>query len=175
MNKIIKFAFLLVMLGIPVAIFVFLKLFGSNKFDVDIYYQQGVESAFENDCKFPQGQFYVNPALLHKPNESINVVGFAKDEPTIEFVNMAMRLRDLFDDNVAIELISGNAKGSKDYYLNKIVNFSIDQAMTCDFVLNDINSLVLVDKQRRIRGYYSSDLDDIDRLIVEIKILLENK
>lgn len=33
--------------------------------------------------------------------------------------------------------------------------------------------LVLVDGQRRIRGYYGSDRKEVDRLITEIKILLE--
>ena len=46
--------------------------------------------------------------------------------------------------------------------------------VSADFVHSD--RFVLVDSQRRIRGYYSgTDRSDVDRLIVEMKILLEEE
>jgi len=42
--------------------------------------------------------------------------------------------------------------------------------------LDTFDQLVLLDNKKRVRGYYSvNDFDDIDRLILEIKILLSQK
>ncbi len=48
------------------------------------------------------------------------------------------------------------------------------ETSSTDFIHTD--KVVLVDKQRRIRGYYSAtDREDIDRLITEIQVLLKEK
>ncbi len=176
MNKIIKALILVVLLGVPVAIFLFLRAFGTNRFDVDIFYKNGVDSTFVNNCTFPEGQFHVPVEFLFKPDQSINVIGFSKGEPSMAFVNMAKRINELFSSTeVKIELISETAVKTKDYHLFQVTTDNLKQVMNCNFVLADLGQLVLVDNEGRIRGYYKTDLDEIDRLVVEIKILLENK
>ncbi len=164
------------MLAVPVAIFMFLRFFGTNKFDVDIYYQNGVDSTVGANCNFPEGQFYVQEELLVNPSQSINVVGFSKAMPSLEFVNMAKRLNQLFaNKGVAVELISETALKPNNYELSQVTTPELAPVLNCSFVMSDINQVVLVDQERRIRGYYDLDLDEVDRLIVEINILLDNR
>jgi len=61
---------------------------------------------------------------------------------------------------------------------NTMVNMAKFQlALDVDTLrMNTIDQLVLVDNNQRIRGYYySNDFDAIDRLILEIKILLDQE
>jgi hypothetical protein len=54
----------------------------------------------------------------------------------------------------------------KSDYLNEI--------FTCDLLLQKPWTTVLLDDQRRIRGYYDpTSREEVDRLIVELKILLK--
>ena len=47
------------------------------------------------------------------------------------------------------------------------------QLLHCGFVADSDYQLVLVDQLSRIRGYYpAEDWEEVDRLILEIKILL---
>ena len=49
------------------------------------------------------------------------------------------------------------------------------QLKECVFLLNESYDMVLVDKYGFIRGQYlSSDRDELDRLIMEVAIILEN-
>ena len=50
----------------------------------------------------------------------------------------------------------------------------LDDWRKCIFLLNQPNQTVLMDKERRIRGFYDLRLrDEVDRLRVELKILLK--
>ncbi|MEQ8926671.1 MAG: hypothetical protein RLO81_12700, partial [Fulvivirga sp.] len=62
MNKSIKIAILLVILAIPASIFTFLKYFGSNQFQVEVFYTDGVKS--DSTCVNISGQYYVADSLL---------------------------------------------------------------------------------------------------------------
>jgi hypothetical protein len=60
--------------------------------------------------------------------------------------------------------------------LYKIANCSLVFGQDTAISAPLFNQLVLVDAQKRIRGYYiGSDLDDMDRLDIEIDILSREK
>ena len=53
-------------------------------------------------------------------------------------------------------------------------NTDVQVLRECVLLMPSETSLTLVDHRNRIRGYYDgSDLDEVDRLIVEIKVILK--
>ena len=173
MNKLIKFAFLVVTLLLPVMIFTFLKLFGNNKFDVEIMYLEGVPERYQNECSIGSGQYAVSDFVLDQ-GKGLKIVAFDNDAEALELKNISIRLSELFKETISFRVLSTVGKESVFY---KTISVSVEdyrKYVSCNFILEDLNKLVLLDSKNRIRGYYSRDLDEIDRLIVEMKILLEN-
>ncbi len=173
MNKLVKFVFLIITLLIPVLIFTFLKFFGSNKFDVEILYQDGVPEKFMKECNLKPGAYAVSEFVLDK-TQGLKIVAFDNEREELEFKNIAIRLSELFKETVNITLLSA-VNSESPYYTVQLVGVKdYEKYVRCNFILDDLNKLVLLDEKNRIRGYYDQDLDEIDRLIVEVKILLEN-
>ena len=69
------------------------------------------------------------------------------------------------DEELSTEIQTIYLSGERDYS---------DQFFTCDLLLQKPWTTVLLDDQRRIRGYYDPNArEEVDRLIVELKILLK--
>ena len=172
MGKILKLIFLVVILAIPAGIFTFLRYFGDNKFDVEIFFTQGIETPIGN-CETTNEQYSVPKELLSDSKVNI-VVAFNRGDLKI-LSNISARLKDTFGDKYDMIIFSQDSIHSDNTELLqvKIVD-DLTKVMNCGFITDDVKSLVLVDKQNRIRGYYSDELDEIDRLIVELKIIIEN-
>ena len=58
MNKSLKAVLLAIILGVPALIFIFLKIFGVNRYDLPVYYQHGVDTTF-TDCEFQNSQHVI--------------------------------------------------------------------------------------------------------------------
>ncbi len=172
MKQSVKFIILLVVLGIPALIFTFLKNFGDNRFEVEIMHQDGVSDS-NLDCNFMEGQFYVPDSIL-KTSPRNKVVTFVNKTGENDFRNISVRISELFGKNIEMMLFSTQQIDSNDNQFETRVVNNIDLIANCGFVSNELNQLILVDTENRIRGYYDRDIDEIDRLIVEIKILIEN-
>lgn len=173
MNKIIKFAFLVVTLLIPVVIFTFLKFFGNNKFDVEVMYQEGVPNEYREKCDINSVPYSVSEFVLDN-KKGLKIVAFDNGDDELEFKNVAIRLSELFKDDINIRLLTKQSKQSPYFKALTVSAENYEKYIACNFILGDLNKLVLLDENNRIRGYYDRDLDEIDRLIVEVKILLEN-
>jgi protein SCO1/2 len=174
MNKMIKIGFLVVTLCIPVAIFTFLKLFGNNKFEVEIFHQNGVPNEFQEECQIGSGQFYVTPTFIVEKGSNLKVVAFTRDSSDVEFNNIAKRLNEQFGDDIKINLVSTIYNDLKEYSQITLAENNFKYLIKCNFILQNEDKFVLIDGSNRIRGYYDRDLDEIDRLMVEIKIVIEN-
>ncbi|UII32051.1 hypothetical protein LVD17_27590 [Fulvivirga ulvae] len=174
MNKIIKIVFLIVMLAIPLAIFIFLRIFGENRFDIPVYYADGVDKAYTG-CTFTEGRFLV-PDSLTEGNTSLFM--FFKDDGTYnlrELDNQLSRLTELFvADTPKVTIFATDSLPGSELHITYLPKESMKMIMTCALVTDVYNQFILVDKEGQVRGYYDTDLDEIDRLVVEIKILLEN-
>ncbi|MBI1770756.1 MAG: hypothetical protein HY015_07250 [Bacteroidetes bacterium] len=157
MNKKITYLFLALLL--PVLVFVFLKYFGKNEFDIPVYYSAGVSAdTLQNECRFTvRGQYYVADSVLKKWNRKGSVIlfSFSRHQET-EWMN---------------ELI----KDGKLEFLQQVCwNCGEDKLKDCIFFLKEPYNAVLIDDQRRIRGYYKlGNREEMDRLEVELKILLK--
>jgi protein SCO1 len=218
MQTILRTLILVLTLAIPALIFVFLKSFGTNKFDLDVYFASGVESNMWN-CNFVQGKQHYIPSFEFKDQtgklitddvltDGITVVDFFFTScPSIcpVMTNELARVQEAFNGNSKVKIISFTVDPENDsvdklaeYADEKGADPSIWHFITgekkelyriarCGFILpvddgdggpeDFIHSpkFVLVDGQKRIRGYYEgTEREDVDRLITEIKILLSN-
>lgn len=149
-----KGLFLFVALLLPILVYLFLKFFGRNEFDIRTYYQEGVPA--------PAGCGpYQSPYLV--PDSTLSRLGWTGKGPAIIVLNNTPRpnlvkVQEEFNSGDYETLIAE----SPDYSLK-----------TCVLLAGDTASVVLVDAERKIRGYYHPEIrDDADRLSLELKILL---
>jgi hypothetical protein len=148
MKKIILF----VALPLPVLVFIFLKLFGKNEFEVPVYWSEGVNVA---GCISRSA-----PYIL--PDSALNAWGWKGDKATLIVLNEGggvkqnlARVGDLFDEG--------------DY-----ATIKVSHVPTCLLLAGDSSKVVVIDDQKRIRGYYTPTTQkETDRLAVELRILLK--
>jgi hypothetical protein len=148
--------FLAIAFILPIVIFVFLKMFGKNEFEIPIFHKDKIEAVAGCDNK------YVAPYIL--PDTIITSVGGNGSEAILILFSGIekegkMRLNEKYKPNQlqVVSLSEENAKGMK-----------------CAFLLADKFNSVLVDNKRQIRGYYQiTTRDEVDRLMVELSILFK--
>lgn len=158
-----KIIFLTLALLLPVVVFIFLKLFGKNQFDVPAMYQESSLDAPAR-CKYTYNTPYYLPdsvmmLLARNKADSLYVLYF-KPELNVPLNRIAVEFEG---DPVAVIAPSAFPEETNLLLLQD-----------CVLLMQPPLSVVLVDHRNRIRGYYDgSDRDDIDRLIVEMKIILK--
>lgn len=155
MSKKILYLFLALLL--PALIFVFLKYFGKNEFDIPVYYQEGVNES-SSDCHLTStGQYLVPDSLLTKWNwEHASIL--ASFAPEKENKELRQRLNEAGLEDVQMVLLKDDGSKIKE----------------CFLLMKEPWDAVLIDTERRIRGYYKlGNRDEMDRLDVELKILLK--
>lgn len=176
MKKYIKIALLLITLAIPVAIFMFLRTFGENKFNIPLFYENGVEQPIGN-CSAGEGQFLVADSIVNSGRPTLILFfkeGYGLDQMTVN--NHYQRLHDLYGDHMPEIIIYTTSinDGHPEYDVRRVSDEEFVTLMHCGLVTDKQNHYILVDAKGRIRGYYDTTLEEMDRLVVEIKILLEN-
>jgi len=217
--RILQGMVLLSILMIPVLVFVFLKTFGVNRYDIPILYQNGVEDPFQECDVVEEGQHFIPDFSLtssqNKERGSSQMEGkltivdfFFTSCPSIcPIMSTEMeRVDDAFRNENSVQIYSISidpeydtpevlaeyakshmATPEKWFFLtgdkSEIYNLA-----RCGFILPTLDGMgdpeefihsdkfVLVDDLGRIRGYYSgTNRDEVDRLILETKILLHGK
>ena len=172
MDRYLKIGFLVIVLAIPAAIFIFLRSFGDNRFDVDIFYKDGLKGV-PFACVESNDQYKINDSIL--PLDGSNkIVAFKHQPNNAELNNIALRLNETFNGNARVFCFVQDSIDNQGLNYELIYTDDLTKTSECGFITGNLQKLVLVDKMNRIRGYYSRDLDEIDRLIVELKILFEN-
>jgi hypothetical protein len=153
-----KTIFLTLALILPILVFLFLKFFGQNKFEIPVYYQDAIEKPTNCSIDF-RAPYSVSDSLLSALGVDSHRACF------ILFKNMTgendIRLREEVQQN-KLQVV----------YLSEVLRKEEESQMRCAFLLPDKFNSVLIDEKRRIRGYYAVDSrDETDRLLVELKIL----
>lgn len=150
-------------LGGPVLVFLFLKTFGTNEFRVTplhvtapVYAPDGCPYAYAAPYRVPDS---VTNALGMNTSDSLFVVYF--DSTDVAAMN---RVRTEFDeapvDFVTPDRIAGQ--------------FDPGWLRRCALLMRGDTAVALLDRHNRIRGnYYGPNRDEIDRLVVEMKIILK--
>ncbi len=213
--RILQGLVLLCILMVPIMIFVFLKTFGVNQYDIPILFQEGVEDPLR-DCDFEGTGQHRIPEFTFVSQDS-EKIGRSEMEDKITIVDFFFtscpsicpimstemeRVDDVFRDEERVQIYSisidpeydnpdvlqkyaerHNASDSWHFLTgNKSETYNLarcgfiipaidGQGVPEDFIHSD--KFVLIDEEGRIRGYYSgTNREDVDLLILEIKILL---
>jgi hypothetical protein len=143
---------------LPVLVFIFLKFFGKNKFDIPVFHQDRVEVSA--NCN----QTYRVPYLV--PEESLQALNCTKGDPAIVvFATLVGESKTRLEKEI-------ESKKLNLILVNELFNEQELRNWSCIFVLPVGANAVLVDSERKIRGYYQlANRDETDRLLVELQIL----
>ena len=157
-----KSIFLFLALILPVLIFLFLKFFGKNEFAVKPLFTES-NSEIPTGCLPTTFPYHVPDSVMRQldiKEDSLTLVlfGEADEEGKIQ-IN---RIMDEISKD-GIRMIRFPALGPK-----------VTQWKKCVFFLAEPLDLVLVDREGLIRGQYTSnDREEVDRLLMEIAIILK--
>jgi len=180
MNTLRKILFLIAALIIPSMVYIFLRGFGDNKFEIPVYYSKGVKI---EGCGVNSDSTHL-VKFEHYKLEGSQLFYFPQWVNSKEFYRQCKRIQNkpynvtfiaISDTTLQNEL--GNTLVVADKaYLYKIANCGLVFGQEVAITSPIYNQLVLVDAKKRIRGYYDgADLEDMDRLDVELDILRKEK
>jgi hypothetical protein len=159
--KLKKAVFLFLALLFPVCIFVFLKYFGKNEFTVPALFAD-VHPEGISDCGITIMLPYHIPdsvqESLQLPKDSLILIHFGED--STESQQQLTRVKHEYGNEMPLKFLHASDSIS---YLRK-----------CIFFLTGGYDLVLLDGDGVIRGQYKAgDREEVDRLLMEIAILLK--
>lgn len=195
-----KGIFLILTLAIPVAIFLFLKIFGSNEFEVPILFESGIPGCVDSQRPHLIPEFEgsnESGQILNSRDLNDFMVFCAFDneqELNTKKIIELIRIQDAFyevgspyfillaefspDQEDALGDLAANSELESNNFswLWKEAD-AFQDFLKCGIALKSdnskkINNLVLVDTEKKIRGIYDAfDLKQTDQLILELKIL----
>lgn len=147
-----KLITLFLALALPVLIFLFLKFFGKNQFDLTVFHTDN--SAWPQECSPPASYPYIP--------EVQGVVSVAAGKPFVvlltELEPEARQRLPVEMDTVAMPLV----------HPHKTIS-------PCLFGAPSGTAAVMIDGNGAVRGIFAAlDRDETDRLIMESKILLKD-
>jgi hypothetical protein len=187
-----KGVYLFLLILLPVIIFLFLKGFGKNQFDIPILYIDGIGDTLTNVSCLDRSnsQYFVESSYFEKG--IVKVVQFEKqDGPVLKTrLEELEKVQDIFYQNPRIKMTTfldgSSLQASSISNYNRRITF-LDQfwrfeeldsvayanLKQCSLVLTPLDSrVVLIDEENKIRGYYNiMEREETDRLILELRIL----
>lgn len=178
MSKGSQILLLLIVLLLPTLIFLFLYSFGENKFEVDIQHPEGLSI---KDCPkshtAPFKAWQIDSLNIREGE--FQLVYIEKNKISKEDLNQLRRITQNIFHIPFIFLYHSNAKDEIKEYVQenwsiyKLKKSDLEELNRCGFGNINNNSLILIDTDQHVRGYYALDNKELDRLEGEIKILLE--
>lgn len=158
-----KTIFLFFALLLPVCVFLFLRIFGRNEFQVPVMHAEGSIEA-PGPCSFVYRTPYYVPDSVFTgldPDRRDSLYVFYLDPG----IKTAMHRISVAFAGMPVRLVSPDmllAQGNPEFFRD------------CILLMDSGVSVTLVDHHKRIRGYYDgADRDEVDRLLVEMKIILK--
>lgn len=171
-----KFLYLFLALALPALIFIFLKKFGKNEFQVQTFFMEGLKS--DSICTVSSAGPY------QVPDSVISKIGFKKPKELRVVIIYPFVKEDLTEvgrikskyarDSVEILILSGVPNNPKSDIPSAFLDFNnFGNVVWCWLRVAEPFSVVVLDKENRIRGYYDgSKREEMDRLDMELSILL---
>ena len=155
MNLFRKGFILLFSLLFPVIVFLFLKFFGQNEYELSIY-NSSCSDLIEN--------------LLKDPNNNIKLLDVRLRDDNLLIDNYINKL-DISNEIKVITL--SDQPRNLEWMSIKVDNLLIKNLTTCvDNIVFNKSFILLIDTKNNVRGhFYSTDREEIERLDVEIDIL----
>ena len=187
MKQYLKPTILFVALLLPVVIFLFLKLFGENKFDIPVYYQNQEEIVSDISCvnaniKAPyivdlfNADLFKGPMLNQIKDDQIILLAYFDSKDNSDLSYKIKRLQERLGEDYQMILFVDSLV-DEDFSSQLLINTEVEYVASfwkCALLNDDYHQWVLLDTQKRIRGYYDSSEKEMDRLIVEMAILIKN-
>ena len=157
-----KNLYLFIALLLPICVFIFLKMFGRNEFTVAPLFVD-VMPEVQPGCATVTIPYHTPDSIVQKidfRNDSLVLVSFGETTP--EGVSQLKRVEEQHQADPIHQLHIPSS------------DYRYTTWRPCTFFLKEPFDLVLVDSKGVIRGHYNSkDLDEMDRLITEITIILK--
>jgi len=199
-SKMKKLILLIFTLIIPASVFIFLKYFGTNTFEVPHLFENGIPGCSSSRSPHIVSDFAIIDSLQKSKTyqESEYIVFAVLDGKDIgqlrKLITQLIRIQDAFfeieppyfallikenlTDTLNLELIGDNMGMLK----NNVRYFHPDDTLLYEFLkcqlaviqntTDDLTNVALVDGKKTIRGIYKGlDRQEIDKLILELKIL----
>jgi hypothetical protein len=157
-----KAIFLFLALILPVCIFLFLRIFGKNEFNVEpLFLASGPPGSKE--CQGASAPYLLNDSIksqLSFGNDSLLLIAFDANREA-NATNQLKRMKDEIE-NLPVTFLT-LPQSERHLFWKR-----------CIFFLQEPQDLVMIDAKGQIRGQYtSSDREDIDRLLTELTIILK--
>ncbi len=157
-----KLIYLFLALLLPIGVFIFLRAFGKNEFNIPVYYETEMPE-YPASCQFSHTVPYAIPdSILQTAGWKEGSVALLIADTSPEVMKNIKHLDEEFTttDFQRIYPYQDTARW--------------DTWCACFFFLKKPWSAVLIDSERKIRGYYApNSREEMDRLTVEMKILLK--
>jgi protein SCO1 len=184
MRSIQKAGVVILILTIPASIILFLHGFGTNEFNLPVYYQNGLPDSL--GCHSEKDAL-AHTTSLAKKRTGANVFYVIEEDKL--FKEELVRVIENFPDvPVFVNILGAEIESKKQIitYLNtlkidksrfKFIDTGLNksQVRLCELGLTmdkPVTSAVLCDENGAIRGYYDlNDREEVDRLILEIRVL----
>lgn len=169
---------------LPVIIFIFLKSFGKNEFEV--------APLFRENASIPvrcQSYDYTFPYVI--PDSVTSALAFASDSLLLVVTDdtnpenrkkisaQVTRILNEFKKEITRITYIKNAETPNTVSDKRVMflNVETEKFQTyrdCIFLMSEKQNAIILDAHGKIRGQYDlTDLDDADRLIMEMKIILK--
>lgn len=157
-----KLIYLFLALLLPIGVFLFLRAFGKNEFSIPVYYETE-KPEYPASCQFSYTVPYTIPdSILRAAGWKEGSVALLIADTSPEVTKNMKHLTEEFESSDFQRLYPHQD------------NARWDSWCTCFFFLKKPWSVVLIDSERKIRGYYApNSREEMDRLTVEMKILLK--
>ena len=182
-----KILFLFLALLLPVLIFLFLRSFGKNEFDVPVLFADSVEAPVSCSAYSYKGPYVITDSVLQEiswnGNDSLTIIVFEDGDKAnqherkihltrifTEFKTEPLKVIHIYREPIPYEISPDNRLETinlKEEEFHRIKN--------CVLLLNSNDDAVIVDTKKRIRGQYNlTKRDDADRMIMqEMNILFK--
>jgi len=202
MSKLLKGIILIVTLGLPVSIYLFLQTFGENMYALPVYPETAYASA---DCGTVAVDYTVGKLtcdstdvvvlgdqqtyLFHFPDPSkTDIAGEMNEMRRLveETKSLDYRLITVSNDEQVDkwDKLAASQAETRYWVVTSACADGLDQLMNCQLLLSQFthetegskSRMVLVDKVGRVRGFYASaEKGEMDRLLVELDVLMQEK
>ena len=180
MKKTFKIFFLVVALIVPSLIYLFLRGFGDNKFEIPVFFEEGISiegcDTLKTKTHFVKFETYElqGTQLFYFP-KWVNDDEFYRQSNRIKERHLEVLFTAIVDSS-NYRILGNMLLVSDEDHLYKIANCSLVLGQEVAIFEPLYNQLVLVDKYKRIRGYFNgNELEDMDRLDIELDILNKEK
>jgi hypothetical protein len=174
-----KILFLFLALLLPVLIFLFLKLFGNNKFEVPVLFADSVSAPAACTTYSYKAPYRITDSVLQgiswNRNDTVTIIVF-EDENHANRNERRVHLTRIFTEfktdplhvvHLYKDVTITDAKADRLTTLG-LSEENFLRIRNCVFLLSAENDAVIIDRQKRIRGQYNLlKREDADRMIME--------